>query len=92
MRTKVRLKLQLYMQISCLELEGNPLKHTPPSEILSMGDPYNISELTEWIEEAEEQILLYVNYSINQHKIKRQVIFSNDTDSFVLVLRFIPIS
>ena len=35
--TKVRLKLQLYMQISCLELEGNPLKHTPPSEILSMA-------------------------------------------------------
>ena len=54
------------------------------------GDPNGVPELTEWIEEADEQIILHVNYSINHHKIKRQVILSNDTDSFVLLLRYTP--
>ena len=56
------------------------------------GDQDGVPELTEWIEEADEQIILHVNYSINHHKIKRQVILSNDTDSFVLLLRYTPIS
>ena len=51
-------------------------------------DPDGIPELIEWIEEDDEQIILHVNYSINHHRIERQVILSNDKDSFVLLLRY----
>ena len=60
--------------------------------IQANGDPHGIPELTQWIEEADDQIIIHVNYSVNVHKIKRQVVLSNDTDTFVLLLRHTPIS
>ena len=58
--------------------------------IQANGDPHGIPELTQWIEEADDQIIIHVNYSVNVHKIKRQVVLSNDTDTFVLLLRHTP--
>ena len=58
--------------------------------IKANGDPDGIPELSEWIEKGDELIILHVNYSITQHNIKRHIILSNDTDSFVLLLRYTP--
>ena len=58
--------------------------------IKANGDPDGIPELSEWIEEADEQIILHVNYAITHHNIKRHIILSNDTESFVLLLRYTP--
>ena len=58
--------------------------------IKANGDSDGIPELSKWIEEADDQIILHINYSISYHKIRRHVILSNDTDSFVLLLRFTP--
>ena len=58
--------------------------------ISTKEDQGYIPELTEWVEEADEQIILHVNHSIKHHKIKRHIVLSNDTDSFVLLLRYTP--
>ena len=58
--------------------------------IKANGDPDGIPELSEWIEVADEQIILHVNYAITHHNIKRHIILSNDTDRFVLLLRYTP--
>ena len=38
--------------------------------IQANGDPHGIPELTQWIEKADDQIIIHVNYSVNVHKIK----------------------
>ena len=58
--------------------------------IQAIGDPDCIPQLTQWIEEADVQIIIHVNYSVNVQKIKHQVILSNDTDTFFLLLRHTP--
>ena len=58
--------------------------------IRANGDPSDVTELSEWVEEADDQIILHVNYSIKHHNVKRHVVLSNDTDSFVLLLRYTP--
>ena len=76
---------QPFIYISSMIEDGELLPAISTKE-----DQGYIPELTEWVEEADEQIILHVNHSIKHHKIKRHIVLSNDTDSFVLLLRYTP--
>ena len=42
------------------------------------GDPNGVPELSNWIEEADSQVIIHVNHSVLEHKCKRIVVLSND--------------
>ena len=51
---------------------------------------HDIEELTNFIEEADSRIIPQVDWLINIKKAKNIVVISNDTDTFALLLYYIP--
>ena len=54
------------------------------------GEPNGVPELSNWIEEADSQVIVHVNHAVREHKCKCIVVLSNDTDTFVLLLYYTP--
>ena len=42
------------------------------------GEPNGVPELSNWIEEADSQVIVHVNHAVREHKCKCIVVLSND--------------
>ena len=49
-----------------------------------------IPALTNWIEEADTKLIVHVSWAIRTKKCTRVIVLSNDTDTFALLLNYIP--
>ena len=43
-----------------------------------------------WLEEADERLILHVGWAVEEKKCERGVVISNDTDTFALLLYYLP--
>ena len=50
----------------------------------------DIPGLLNWIEEADARLVVHVEWAVRVKQCKRVVIVSNDTDTFALLLHYIP--
>ena len=46
------------------------------------GEPNGVLELSNWIEEADSQVIIHVNHAVREHKCKCIVVLSNDTNTY----------
>ena len=60
------------------------------NEILPALKANGAPELSNWIKEADSQVIVHVNHAVREHKCKCIVVLSNDTDTFVLLLYYTP--
>ena len=49
-----------------------------------------ISDLLNWIEEADARLVVHVDWAVLVQRCKRVVVVSNDTDTFALLLHYTP--
>jgi hypothetical protein len=49
-----------------------------------------ISDLLNWIEEADDRLVVHVDWAVLVQRCKRVVVVSNDTDTFALLLHYTP--
>ena len=49
-----------------------------------------IPYLLNWIEEADARLVLHVDWAVRLQNCKRVVVVSNDTDTFALLLHYVP--
>ena len=47
-----------------------------------------VPELSSWLEEADSRIVPHINWSV-EHGCQRMLVFSNDTDTICLLLRYL---
>ena len=49
-----------------------------------------ISDLLNWIEEADARLVVHVDWAVLVQRCKRVVVVSNDTDTVAILLHYTP--